>query len=71
MSSLEHRLQRLEEALNPRSKGHQIVMGGGPCSDSLSEEEAKQEAARLRQEDYEVTIIRFVGAEQAAVRQLP
>lgn len=59
MSSLDHRLQRLEEALNPRSKGHRIVMCGGPRSDWPSMEEAEQEAARLRREGYEVTLILF------------
>ena len=63
MSSLDHRLQRLEEALQPRSKGQRFVMGVGPCSDSLSAKEAEQEAARLRQEGYEVTIIRFVSTD--------
>ncbi len=71
MSSLDHRLQRLEDALTPRSKGHRIVMGGGPRSDWPSAEAAEQEAARLRHEGYEVTLILFAPTEQAAVRQFP
>ena len=69
MSSLDHRLQRLEVALNPRSKGHRIVIGvrGGdglaPLSDALPEEEAKQEVVRLRQEGREVTLVLFGATE--------
>jgi len=73
MSSLDHRIQRLEEALQPRSKGHRFIIVGDSLSPrpALSQEEGDREAARLKHEGYTVTIIRFVPTEEVAVRQLP
>lgn len=67
MSNLDHRLQRLEEALHPRSKGHRIVLGGNspPRPAWPSAEEAEQEAARLRQEGYDVRLIIFLPEGEA------
>jgi len=71
MSDLNRRIQKLEAALKPRSKGHRIVIcvrgaGYSPRPYALTEEQAEQEVARLEAKGYEVDMICFVSGDDSS-----